>query len=122
MNYYDKLGLSRNASGNAIRTAYRALARRYHPDIAGSGSAEKFREIQEAYETLSVSSRRHAYDIALHAGQRRVHVTVILSKTSSPRFAEPLRTSHRRDQRSTAFTGLEQVFDQFFRGFDMDWF
>jgi curved DNA-binding protein CbpA len=73
------------------------LVRRYHPDIVGSGSAEKFREVQEAYETLGESSRRQADDMALRERPRRVHVTVIYSETSSPQYAEPLITARRRD-------------------------
>lgn len=121
MNYYDTLGVSGNASGNAIRTAYRTLARRYHPDVVGSGSAEKFREVQEAYETLSESSRRQAYDMTLREQPRRVHITVIRSKTASSPCAEPL-VSPWRGCRPRQFAEFDQVFDQFLRCFDIDWF
>jgi DnaJ-class molecular chaperone len=121
MNYYDTLGVSGNASGSAIRTAYRRLARLYHPDIVGTGSAEKFREVQEAYDTLREQSRRQAYDMTLREQPRRVHMTVIRSKTASSRYAEPL-VSPWRGYRPSPLAELDQVFNEFFRYFDIDWF
>lgn len=62
--YYQLLGVPRNASVKAIRRAYRALARKYHPDFNPGDeiAAEKFREIHEAYDALSDPHRRKAYD------------------------------------------------------------
>lgn len=64
MDLYIVLGLSREASLDDIKRAYRRLARRYHPDInPGDGrAAAQFREISAAYETLSDPSRRQQYD------------------------------------------------------------
>lgn len=62
--YYKTLGVDRSADERAIRTAYRTLARKYHPDVnPGDKSAEeKFKEINEAYEVLSDSAKRKMYD------------------------------------------------------------
>ena len=62
--YYATLGVSRNASDEEIKKAYRRLARRYHPDVNKTDpSAEsKFKEITEAYEVLSDPNKRHQYD------------------------------------------------------------
>ena len=62
--YYEVLGVSRNANGMDIKRAYRRLAIKYHPDMnPGDESAEaKFKETAEAYEVLSDSVRRAAYD------------------------------------------------------------
>jgi molecular chaperone DnaJ len=62
--YYELLGVSRRASLKDIRQAYRKLARKYHPDLnPGDKSAEeKFKQIQEAYETLSDAKKRQMYD------------------------------------------------------------
>jgi molecular chaperone DnaJ len=62
--YYQLLGVSRNASLKEIRQAYRRLARKYHPDLnPGDKSAEeKFKQIQEAYEVLSDPKKRQMYD------------------------------------------------------------
>ncbi len=59
---YDVLGVRRNASENEIKAAYRRLARQYHPDVSGDTpeAAERFREINEAYQRLSEPARRRA--------------------------------------------------------------
>jgi len=60
--YYEILGVPRDASADEIRRAYRQLARRYHPDISGDDQAGAFREATEAYEVLRDASRRTTYD------------------------------------------------------------
>lgn len=68
--YYEVLGVSRNASNEEIKKAYRKLALRYHPDKnPGDKSAEdKFKEAAEAYEVLSDDQKRARYDQFGHAG------------------------------------------------------
>ena len=63
-NYYEVLGVSRNAAEKEIRSAYRKLARQYHPDVnPGDATAEaKFKEINEAYQVLSSPEDRKKYD------------------------------------------------------------
>ena len=61
--YYDRLGLSKDASQDEIKGAYRKLSKKYHPDINKEpGAEEKYKEILEAYETLSDAQKRAAYD------------------------------------------------------------
>ena len=61
--YYDRLGLSKDASQDEIKRAYRKLSKKYHPDINKEpGADEKYKEILEAYETLSDAQKRAAYD------------------------------------------------------------
>ena len=61
--YYDRLGVSKNASQDEIKKAYRKLSKKYHPDINKEADAEqKYKDIQEAYETLSDEQKRAAYD------------------------------------------------------------
>jgi len=62
--YYDVLGVARTATEDQIKSAYRKLARKYHPDVnPGDKSAEeKFKEINEAYEVLSDADKRKKYD------------------------------------------------------------
>lgn len=61
--YYKILGLSRDASQDDIKRAYRRLARKYHPDVSKESDAEdRFKEISEAYEVLKDPEKRAAYD------------------------------------------------------------
>jgi molecular chaperone DnaJ len=59
--YYKILGVERTATDKAIRSAYRKLARKHHPDVS-KGSADKFKEINEAYAVLSDPEKRKRYD------------------------------------------------------------
>ena len=69
--YYELLGLSRNASESEIKKAFRGLARELHPDVSDAPDAqERFREVVEAYEVLSKSETRELYDRYGHAGLR----------------------------------------------------
>ncbi len=67
--YYDVLGVSKDASKAEIKKAFRKLARKYHPDVSKEENAEeKFKEINEAYETLYDDQKRAQYDQFGHAG------------------------------------------------------
>lgn len=73
-NYYDVLGINATATDGQIKDAYRSLAKKYHPDVRqGADQAagehdpdiEKFREVVEAYNVLSVKESRAAFDISM---------------------------------------------------------
>lgn len=67
--YYEVLGVSKTASKDEIKKAYRRLAKKYHPDVSTEPDAtEKFKEVQEAYEVLSDDTKRAQYDQFGHAG------------------------------------------------------
>ena len=67
--YYEVLGVTRNASEDEIKKAFRRLARQYHPDVNKEKGAEgRFKEINEAYEVLGDAQKRQAYDRFGHAG------------------------------------------------------
>ena len=68
--YYEVLGIAKGASEAEIKSAYRKLAKKYHPDLnPGDKTAEaKFKEVNEAYEVLSDKEKRARYDQFGHAG------------------------------------------------------
>lgn len=66
--YYEVLGLEKNASDAEIKSAFRKLAKKYHPDVSKEENAsEKFKEVQEAYAVLSDPTKRKQYDQFGHA-------------------------------------------------------
>lgn len=69
--YYEILGVAKDASPDEIKSAYRKLARQHHPDVSTEPkevAEEKFKEISEAYEVLSDAEKRNLYDQYGHAG------------------------------------------------------
>lgn len=80
--YYELLEISRNASDEVIKNAYRALAKKYHPDTSAINSdliEKKMRQINEAYEVLSNKEKRAIYDQELNerelALKQEIHIT-----------------------------------------------
>ena len=66
--YYEVLGISKSASIDEIKSSYRKLAKKYHPDLNKEpGADEKFKEVQEAYDVLSDEKKRARYDQFGHA-------------------------------------------------------
>src|SRR5689334_22286719 len=74
--YYDILGVEKEASEEDLKKAYRRLARQHHPDLhtgdhQKKAAEEKFKEINEAYEILSSQDKRKRYDTFGHAGAQQ---------------------------------------------------
>ena len=66
--YYEVLGVPKTASQDEIKSAFRKLAKKYHPDVSKEeNAAEKFKECQEAYAVLSDETKRKQYDQYGHA-------------------------------------------------------
>src|ERR1041384_8228596 len=96
------LGTTRTETATGIRAAYRDLARRLHPDVAGEAATRAFQELTEAYEVLSDPARRHAYNAQLAVAARpRAPISILDDReTIHPSFEEV----HARFARN--FTGL----------------
>ena len=125
MDYYVVLGIAEDADEETIRSAFRALARRYHPDVGAGSSPLEFQRAREAYETLADPERRRRYDRQLRASRARPIVMreVIVSRP----FPEPLFLSHRdylasRIQVTATPSIFDQIVEQFFASFDDDLF
>ena len=89
-NYYIILGLNRDASDEDIRSAYRRLAKEYHPDHYGRDSGP-FLQIQEAYGVLGDPVRKRCYDVSLSASSpRREAFRDVTVETLSRRHAKPV--------------------------------
>jgi len=87
MDYYVVLGIAEDADEEMIRSAFRALARRYHPDVGAGSSPVEFQRAREAYETLVDPERRRRYDQLRASRQDSIVVREVIV---SGRVAEPV--------------------------------
>jgi DnaJ-class molecular chaperone len=125
MDYYAILGIDRNAEAEEIRKAYRKLAQLCHPDKSGKEDASRFREIRQAYETLSDPQARAAYDRKLQTGvpirmaPRRPpadHVEEVFPRRRS-RVVEVFPSGSRKAPVADPFQEFDRFFEIFFRRF-----
>ncbi len=101
--YYEVLGVSRDATDAEIKKAYRKLSKKYHPDInQEAGAEDKFKEVSEAYEILSDAQKRAAYDQYGHAA-------------TDPNFGQGFGGGFGGFGGGAGF-GFEDIFDSFFGG------
>ena len=127
MNYYVVLGIAEDADDETIRSAFRALARRYHPDVGAGSSPVEFQRAREAYETLADPERRRRHDRQLR--DARAQPVVVRQVIVSRPFAEPLLSSWHSSfgipstwvtvTRSSFF---DELVEELFASFDDRWF
>jgi DnaJ-class molecular chaperone len=90
-NYYLVLGVDPTESSTGIRSAFRELVQRYHPDRAGAQGMPFFQDLVQAYRVLSDPERRSSYDTGLlHGGERAFERRAPLTPTPGRRSPEPL--------------------------------
>jgi curved DNA-binding protein CbpA len=125
MTHYAALGVPGDADAETIHAAYRARARQYHPDAGAGSSPGKFREIVEAYETLSDPARRRAYDQSLRAEAARIRrPEVVVEPLAGPRPFPSARERYQWAGPVNTARGwmLEQWFDEVTRLLDDEFF
>ena len=112
--YYIVMGVGRGTNLNKIKKAYRRVAKKYQPDITRSQeSAEKFREIREAYETLGDEAKRRRYDEELTRQGSEIRITRV------PEVIESRRSLF--DEMDRFFSRTDEFFEAFLPGFfDID--
>ncbi len=118
-NFYVVLGVSRDADPSQIREAHRRLVRIHHPDT-GSGSAERFTEVQQAYETLSDESQRRLYDETLPERPKgaRPHAEPLVATPRPTQRRVPVgREVPERSPFQYMTDGPWNAVDEFFEGF-----
>lgn len=103
--YYMILGVSRGADLGQIKKAHRQIAKKYHPDLNRSETEERFRELQEAYETLADVDKRKQYDVELQ------------KQRNSVRSAGPPASAFERASHFHSRDRFESLLDEFFEGF-----
>ena len=111
--YYMILGVSSTESDRGIRAAYRDLAKRLHPDVAGEQATRSFQEVSEAYGVLSDPQRRREYNNKLSRAEDGGIVTVRRSPPE-PLVREPVTILGNRDGIRPSF---EAMYDRFLRNF-----
>lgn len=125
MDYYVVLGIAEDADEETIRSAFRAMARRYHPDVGAGSSPAQFQRAREAYETLVDPERRRQYDYQLRASRPQPIVSEVI--VSRP-LAEPLVTSRRASFRfarnplaAPRYALFDELMDELLASFDDEW-
>lgn len=127
MNFYVALGVAEDADGDTIRSAFRALARRYHPDAGAGSSAVEFQRALEAYETLGDPERRRDYDRSLRVSRARpitVAEPIVPSSVAEPLFARHAVSFRFPNTREavTRLTLFDTLFEELFGPVSDDWF
>ena len=117
--YYLILGVSRREKLRSVQEAFRELAKRYHPDRAGSEGTRKFQDIQEAYEVLSNPEKRKFYNHELEQDEAEMHSRPEPIFSRAPSRAEalvpqPMSLLHDFE---TIRPSFEPLFERFLRNF-----
>lgn len=127
-NYYEILGVNSDATAEELKSAYRRLARTYHPDIAGESGVEKFKEVTEAYETLSDETKRKRYDILRgifnynkstkdKTTQREAQKAYRQSKNQEDIIREANKTNQKTSKESSQAQDFSNILNDFIDGF-----
>jgi DnaJ-class molecular chaperone len=112
--YYVTLGVPRTETTAGIRSAFRDLVKRYHPDRSGSEDSEAFHDVVEAYRVLSDPALRERYDERLRRQEGLPEQVVIRRTSAEPLTQEPVPLFGRAEQIRPS---LDAMFDRLVRNF-----
>jgi DnaJ-class molecular chaperone len=117
--YYLILGVSRGENFRGVQEAFRDLAKRYHPDLAGPEETRRFQDLQEAYETLSDPSKRNLYNHDLEQDEITIHSRPEPIFSRPPSRPEPLIPEPMSVLRGFASIrpSFEPLYERFLRNF-----
>jgi DnaJ-class molecular chaperone len=113
-NYYVTLGVPRTETTAGIRSAFRDLVKRHHPDRSGGEDSEAFREVVEAYRVLSDPALRRRYDERLRRQQGSPEEVVVRRASAEPLTCDPIPLFGRREQIRPSY---DAMFDRLVRNF-----
>lgn len=116
-NYYDILGVTKTATADEIKKAFRSLAKQYHPDRhKGDKNAEaRFKEISEANETLSNPEKRKQYDMMIEYGQYTgAHAGTQNAHGQQFDFSDLFKRGGNFEVHGEGFDDMEDIMEQFF--------
>jgi len=113
--YYTILGISRTENPGGIRSAYRGLAKKLHPDVAGEDNTRAFQEVTEAYDVLSDPQRRRDYNNKLRSAEEGYGQAVAVRPTPPrPPVRDPISIFGNLESIRPSF---EAMHDRFLRNF-----
>jgi len=112
--YYTILGISRTENPGGIRSAYRGLAKKLHPDVAGEETTRAFQEVTEAYDVLSDPQRRRAYNDKLRRAEEDRLVIAVRPTPPQPLVWDPVSILGNPESVRPSFQAL---YDRFLRNF-----
>jgi molecular chaperone DnaJ len=113
--YYTILGISRTENPGGVRSAYRSLAKKLHPDVAGEDTTRAFQQVTEAYGVLSDPQRRRAYNDKLRRTEEKDRQVIAVRPTPpQPLIRDPVSILGNPESIRSSF---EAMHDRFLRNF-----
>ena len=116
-NYYDILGIETSATESEIKSAFRKLARKWHPDVAGNSPdvVKHFKEINEAYEVLSDAEKRTKYDILRGILHTKTKENKTSEKTNTTNSSSQKQTQQKAENKNNSKNAFQDAWETFIK-------